>query len=423
MHKLPEIKRAFFVDTLARAVEEARNDSSNLGLLLVDLSNLSRINHSHGYATGDGLLADAYAGLLSVSKLPDTVFRIGSHHFAFILSGLSNPAFIALAMNKIQRLLKDELSVDEGATHVDLKIGLAINRNGSRSAMEMLSQAEASLAQARRGEVLKIEDLVGEDEALPHDMHLETLFTETLHNNAFELYYQPKINLITGEADGAEALLRWKVEGRGFISPEIAVELADTTGRAYSLTKWVVHTAMRQVRKWQDSIDVSVALNVQADLVNNPDLLTLLKDTIAIWGVKPEKVTIEITESAIIVDKEGGFDTLQNMKKLGLGLSIDDFGTGYSSLSYFKHIPAKELKIDQTFIRSMQTDPLDLELVKIIIYMAHKFGLSVVAEGVEDKESLDILRDLGCDFAQGFYFSKALPKDDYEAWVNAWPGL
>jgi diguanylate cyclase (GGDEF)-like protein len=423
LDKLPEIKRAFFTKTLERAVEEAQSDSSNLGLLLVDLSNLTRINHSHGYAIGDGLLSDAYKSLLSVSKLPDTVFRVGSHHFAFILSGLSNPAFIALAMNKIQRLLKDELSVEGDASPIELNIGLAINRKGCRSAMDMLAQAEVSLVQARRGEVLKIEDLMGEELPDPQDMQLETLFTKALNENAFELYYQPKINLITGKADSAEALLRWEVEGRGFISPEIAVDLADSTGRAYYLTKWVVHTAMRQARQWQESIDVSIALNVQADLVNNPDLLTLLRDAIAIWGVKPEKITIEITESAIIVDKESGFDTLQNIKQLGLNLAIDDFGTGYSSLSYFKHIPANELKIDQTFVRSMRSDAQDLELVKIIIYIAHKFGLTVVAEGVEDRESLDLLRDLGCDFAQGFYFSKALPKEDYEAWVNAWPGL
>jgi len=185
----------------------------------------------------------------------------------------------------------------------------------------------------------------------------------------------------------------------------------------------VVHTALRQVREWQDSIDVSVALNVQADLVNSPDLLTLLKDAIAIWGVKPERITVEITESAIIVDKESGFDNLLKMKQLGINLAIDDFGTGYSSLSYFKHIPANELKIDQSFVRTMRTDPQDLELVKIIIHIAHQFGLAVVAEGVEDKESLEMLRELGCDFAQGFYFSKPLPREEYEQWVLAWPGL
>ncbi len=423
MEELPEIRRTPFSQTLEVEIEKARTSSSHLGLLLVDLSNLTRINHYHGYQTGDRLLADTYRHLLSISKLPDTVFRIGSHHFAFILSGLSNPAFIALAMNKIERLLQQELSIEGENALVDLKIGIAVNREGSRDAMEMLSLAEASLAQVRRGEVIRVEDIVGREPENPQDMQLEQLFVETLHDNAFELYYQPQINLATGEARSVEALLRWQVEGRGFISPEIAVELADSTGRAYALTKWVVHTALRQLREWRDTIDVSVALNVQADLVNNPDLLTLIEDAIAIWGVEASRVTIEITESAIIQDKESGFDSLQKMKRLGVNLAIDDFGTGYSSLSYFKHIPATELKIDQSFVRTMRTDAQDLELVKIIIHIAHQFGLKVVAEGVEDLESLNMLRDLGCDFAQGYYFSKPLSRKAYEKWLSAWPGL
>jgi len=423
LEELPEIRRTPFSQTLEVEIEKARTSSSHLGLLLVDLSNLTRINHYHGYQTGDRLLADTYRHLLSISKLPDTVFRIGSHHFAFILSGLSNPAFIALAMNKIERLLQQELSIEGENALVDLKIGIAVNREGSRDAMEMLSLAEASLAQVRRGEVIRVEDIVGREPENPQDMQLEQLFVETLHDNAFELYYQPQINLATGEARSVEALLRWQVEGRGFISPEIAVELADSTGRAYALTKWVVHTALRQLREWRDTIDVSVALNVQADLVNNPDLLTLIEDAIAIWGVEASRVTIEITESAIIQDKESGFDSLQKMKRLGVNLAIDDFGTGYSSLSYFKHIPATELKIDQSFVRTMRTDAQDLELVKIIIHIAHQFGLKVVAEGVEDLESLNMLRDLGCDFAQGYYFSKPLSRKAYEKWLSAWPGL
>jgi len=423
LEELPEIRRTPFSQTLEVEIEKARTSSSHLGLLLVDLSNLTRINHYHGYQTGDRLLADTYRHLLSISKLPDTVFRIGSHHFAFILSGLSNPAFIALAMNKIERLLQQELSIEGENALVDLKIGIAVNREGSRDAMEMLSLAEASLAQVRRGEVIRVEDIVGREPENPQDMQLEQLFVETLHDNAFELYYQPQINLATGEARSVEALLRWQVEGRGFISPEIAVELADSTGRAYALTKWVVHTALRQLREWRDTIDVSVALNVQADLVNNPDLLTLIEDAIAIWGVEASRVTIEITESAIIQDKESGFDSLQKMKRLGVNLAIDDFGTGYSSLSYFKHIPATELKIDQSFVRTMRTDAQDLELVKIIIHIAHQFGLKVVAEGVEDLESLNMLRDLGCDFAQGYYFSKPLSRKAYEKWLSSWPGL
>jgi EAL domain-containing protein (putative c-di-GMP-specific phosphodiesterase class I) len=157
--------------------------------------------------------------------------------------------------------------------------------------------------------------------------------------------------------------------------------------------------------------------------VGNPDLPAMLRDAIAIWGVEPTRVTVEITEGAIIEDKESGFDNLLQLKNMGINLSIDDFGTGYSSLSYFKHIPAAELKIDKTFVSTMMADSQDLELVKIMIHIAHQFGLSVVAEGVEDRATMLKLRELGCDSIQGYYFSKPLPAPEFESWVRDWPGL
>ena len=168
---------------------------------------------------------------------------------------------------------------------------------------------------------------------------------------------------------------------------------------------------------------MSVAVNIQASLVSSPDLLALIEDTIAIWGVEENRVTLEITESAIIDDKESGFNNLLKLKNLGVALSIDDFGTGYSSMAYFKHIPASELKIDRYFVSSMKDDKLNRELVRIMINTAHLFGLSVVAEGVEDRESLELLREMDCDYAQGYFFTRPLPTHEFEDWLKNWPGL
>jgi EAL domain-containing protein (putative c-di-GMP-specific phosphodiesterase class I) len=268
-----------------------------------------------------------------------------------------------------------------------------------------------------------MEDLLGEDGGARADFQLEQRFTEALRDNAFELYFQPKVNLATGRVESAEALLRWTPEGGEPVSPEMVVQLADAAGRAFELTKWVVHTAMRQLKSWRDTLDVGLALNIQAGLVGNPDLPALLRDAMVIWGVSPDKVTLEITEGAIIEDKESGFDNLLKLKNQGINLSIDDFGTGYSSLSYFKHIPAAELKIDKSFVSSMMVDTQDLELVKIMIHMAHQFGLTVVAEGVEDRVSMERLRELGCDYIQGYYFSRPLPASEFESWMRDWTGL
>jgi diguanylate cyclase (GGDEF)-like protein len=420
---LPGIEREQFIHQLGRTVAASRAGQSHLGLLLIDLTNLARINHYHGYEAGDRVLQVAYGQLLELSKLPDSVFRVGSHRFSFILPDLGNPAFVALAMNRVQRSLVSELHGDSGVLGVEIKIGIAINRSGGRDSMAMLAQAEASLSHVKLGGVQRIEDVLAESNDEPVQLRLEQSLAEALQDNAFELYFQPKLELATGQVRSAEALLRWRSPEGEIISPELIVEWAESAGRSYDLTKWVVHRALRQMRAWQGSLDISVAVNVPASLAGDRDLPALLHDAIAIWGVAPGKVIVEMTEGAIIEDKQSGFDNLLKLKEMGISISIDDFGTGYSSLSYFKHIPAAELKIDKSFVDSMLVDTQDMELVKIIIHIAHQFGLRVVAEGVEDRESLDKLRELGCDHVQGYYLSPPLPEAEFESWVRGWQGL
>lgn len=423
MSILPETSRGAFLQALDKYVDVVRADSSTLGLLLIDLTNLASINHYHGYGAGDLLLEQTLQKLLEVSKLPDTVYRVGDHRFAFILPSLINPAFITLALNRVNNILEQELLLDTGLVLPDFRVGVAINQNGERDALSMLALAESSLARVKQGESLRIEALVSGSDEQEVDYQLEHRFLRAIQGNDFELYYQPKVDLATGRATRAEALLRWMPEGRPPVSPELVVELAEGSGQSYDLAKWTVHVALRQLREWQDVLDLGLAINIQAGLVGNADLPALFHDAIRIWGIDPGNVTVEITESALMEDKGSGFDNLGRLKELGLKLSIDDFGTGYSSLSYFKQIPAAELKIDRSFVSSMMSDSQDLELVKIIIHIAHQFGMSVVAEGVEDEASLDVLRELGCDFAQGYYFSEALPAAEFEAWVRNWPGV
>jgi len=279
------------------------------------------------------------------------------------------------------------------------------------------------LSQVKLEGVQRIEDVLSEDGGDSTLGRVEQSLVEALQDNAFELYYQPKVELLTGTLKGAECLLRWQSPEGEFVSPDLIVEWAESAGRSYELTKWVVHKTLRQLREWQDTLDIGLALNIPATLAGDPDLPALLRDAIGIWGVDPARVTVELTERAFIEDKQSGYDNLLKLGELGVNISIDDFGTGYSSLSYFKHIPATELKIDKSFIDSMLVDTQDMELVKIIINIAHQFGMTVVAEGVEDSESLHSLRELGCDIAQGYYLAKPLPADEFEAWAARWKGF
>lgn len=420
---VPPIQRTDFIQALSHAVTEAQAELGHLGMLLIDITNLSRINRNHSYQTGDLILTSAYEQLLTVSKLPDSVFRVGDHRFAFILPGLSNPAFIALAINRVQKLLEQELYIDADMIGAEVKIGIAINKEGRRDPMAMLAFAESSLAHMKLGGTHRLEEYIGDEREEPVDYQLERRFLQALQDNEFELYFHPKVHLVSGRVDKAEALLRWFPEDMDAVSPEMVVELAESMGRCYELSKWVVHRGMSQVRDWQDGLGMQVALNIQPGLVSDPDLPSLFKDALGIWGVDPGKVSVEITESGIIKDVDSGFENLLKLRELGLSLSIDDFGTGYSSLSYFKQIPASELKIDRSFVSSMMVDEQDLELVKIIIQIAHRFGMAVVAEGVEDRSTLDKLRELGCDYGQGYYFCKPLAPVEFEQWVAQWPGL
>ncbi|MDO8862609.1 bifunctional diguanylate cyclase/phosphodiesterase [Haliea sp. E1-2-M8] len=416
------LDRGGFIAALGVFVDQARAAGDHLGLLLIDLSNLRLINHRHGYEIGDHLLLEAGQQLLAISKLPDTVFRIGGHSFAFILPQLDTPAFIALALNRVQRLLDETLQIDDEILPLQLRIGLAVNLQGKHSPMVTLARAESSLTRVKQGSALEIDALIGEEEHAQEGTALEQHFSEALYDNAFDLYFQPKVDLQTGRVCSAEALIRWHLPGYGAVSPERVVQLAEAAGQTYELTRWVVNRALRAMREWRDTVVLPLAVNIPAGLVNSPDLANMLHGALTIWGVEPSMLTVEVTEGAVIEDKEAGFDNLLHLRELGMGLSIDDFGTGYSSLSYFKHIPATEIKIDQSFVRRILDDPQDRALVGIIIEIAHLFGFSVVAEGVEDAESLQCLRELGCDIAQGYLFSRPLPEQELLTWLRQYDG-
>jgi EAL domain-containing protein (putative c-di-GMP-specific phosphodiesterase class I) len=198
------------------------------------------------------------------------------------------------------------------------------------------------------------------------------------------------------------------------------VSLAGTLGKSFELTRLVLQAGARALSQWQTTYpSVRLALNVSADLIGHSDLIDLVHSATRIWGVKPESIDIELTEQAVVQDLEAGSQVLARLRELGFGVSIDDFGTGYSSLSYFRRIPATELKIDRSFVSRLAQSTQDRELVRIIIDIAHLFGFTVVAEGVEDPLTLAGLRTLGCDFAQGFYLAKPMPLEAFMAWMAA----
>lgn len=412
----PAIQREDFLRSVSRWLGQ---ETAHTGLLLIDLGNLAFINEHYSYEAGDRVLQAWQERLLAIRKLPDTLYRIGSHQFAFILPAMSSPALLMMAINKVTRVLQEEVCLQSKRLEPEVFVGVAYGMSSALDAYGLLKRAEASLGSAKAG---KPQDFSANTAVgiVQQQHHLERDFKAALLANEFELYYQPKLNLKTGSIDQVEALLRWQRREHGFVRPDQVVDLATQLGESYNLTKWVVHTAVRQAKTWQPRLNLAVAVNVQADLLGSPEICHLVQDALAIWGLPSDRLVVEITETAVIEDKNSGLDTLLRLKNSGISLSIDDFGTGYSSLSYFKEIPANELKIDMSFVRDMLKNPQDQHIVKIIIEIAHLFELRVVAEGVEDQATLAHLKNLGCDYVQGYFIARPQPADEFEQWLEGY---
>ena len=413
-----DISRHLFIQSLKGLVENSDPDDPGIGLLLIDIKGFRKINSVFGIDQGDKILKETLDRLKNAFSKNDHIYRLGNDEFAILLPGLLNPNLVNLAANKVSKVLGDHYTFGQSNLKLGLNIGSAYSV-GKYTINDLLSNAERSLASAKAsGKTYVVRDFV-EQSNDERNLNLETELHEALTKNTMELYYQPKVDLHSGNPTHAEALVRWTSPSSGPISPMIFVPIIEQIGRMEDLTKWAVNTAIRQAKDWPTTWgELSVAVNVCPSLVDDPELLNFVSNAITIWDIDPGRLTLEITEGSIIQDQQGSFANLTNIKKRGVKISIDDFGTGYSSLAYFKNIPADELKIDKSFVFSMLENEGDMHITHVITDLAHKFKLSVVAEGVETKEVLYALVDAHCDYAQGFYFSKPLPQGEFIDWLN-----
>jgi EAL domain-containing protein (putative c-di-GMP-specific phosphodiesterase class I) len=244
---------------------------------------------------------------------------------------------------------------------------------------------------------------------------LETELRRALDSDQLELHYQPKVDLNTGRVRSAEALIRWRHPTRGLVAPGVFIPVAEESGLIVPIGEWVLRRACRQLRAWIDEgmPPVRVAINLSAKQFRQADLTAVVRSALEASRLEPGYLELELTESAVMHDAEKSAETLQALSTMGVHISIDDFGTGYSSLSYLRRFPLDKLKIDRSFIRDLMMNPDDVSIVRAIISLAHSLRLRVVAEGVETAEQLDFLRQLGCDQYQGFFYSPAVPPEDF----------
>jgi sensor c-di-GMP phosphodiesterase-like protein len=298
-------------------------------------------------------------------------------------------------------------------------MGIVNSPEHGDDANELLRCAEIAVLDGRRhNETICFYAPESADELIL-DWNLERRLDDAMRTGDLEVHYQPKIDLRDDKIIGAEALMRWFEPEIGQVSPDVFIEVAESTGQIIDLTHFAVQRVCRQASEWLAAIgDLNIAINITPSIILDTEIIDVLRNATSIWGIEPGALTLEVTENALMTDRKMSHQVLTGIRKFGSRVSIDDFGTGYSSLSYLKEIPADELKIDRTFVMGMLSDQGDYKIVKHTIEIAKSFGLSVVAEGVETAEMLEELKKLGCDYAQGYFICKPVPADEFERFLK-----
>ena len=413
--------RHSFLSQLGRHVNNANDHEQLLALIVVDIDNFVQINSAGGYALGDAALRHLAQQLQSVARKQDIVARLGDNRFALLLPQILNRGHAELAIQKLFRLLQSPLQAGETRLTVPVTVGAALSPLHASHAEYLLGKAEVALATARleaRRYLFAPDD--PQAQTLSGMWELEMALDGAIDRGEMQMHYQPKIRSSDRRIIGAEALMRWQRPSQGDIPPDVFIPLAERSGRIKQLTIWALNTALRQAGEWNpDQQPFEIAVNLPGELTLQRDLPELAENALRLWGKDKLQLVLEITERSLM-DRHHAMQVLSRIRKLGIEVSIDDFGTGYSCLAYFKNIPANELKIDKSFIGGMLTDTASADITMLIIDLAHRFGLKVAAEGVEDIETFEMLNSGGCDIVQGYLFGRPMPASSFRELLDSY---
>ena len=410
--------RTLFHDRIDQALRQAQRERILGALLLIDLDRFKEVNDTLGHQKGDALLKDIGRRLRGALRESDTIARLGGDEFGVLLPRVDDSAGATEAAEKIRATLADDFLIDELPVHIDASVGIALYPHHGDNVDMLLQHADVAMYEAKRThsghEIYSVEH----DPYNPVRLAMVGELRKALEANEVVLHYQPKIDLESGKVVGAEALVRWQHQTRGLILPGEFVPMAERTGLIRPLTRYVLNAAIAQAREWCDAgLDLKVSVNLSARNLLDPHLPEDVSSLLGKWGVSAALLELEITESTIMVDPKRAMEVLRGLHTMGIALSIDDFGTGYSSLAYLKELPVNELKIDRTFVANMASNKGDAFIVRSTIDLAHNLRLQVVAEGVEDEDTMNELAKLGCNIAQGFHICRPVPPQKFAEWL------
>ncbi|MDP3845902.1 MAG: EAL domain-containing protein [Pseudomonas sp.] len=409
-----------FVARLQAALANAL-PGAGVAVLLMDLDNFKDLNDTLGHDAGDQLLCLLGERLLQHLRAGDGLARLGGDEFAVLIAPADPHAALAAA-HHYHELLTEPFAVRGISMTLNATVGIALSPDHGETAGSLLQHAEVAMYW---GKTQHSDLALYRAELDSHSLLRLALMSElkgAIEEGQLSLYFQPKLTIASRTLLGVECLVRWIHPQHGFIAPDEFIPLAEQTGNICALTRWVIRTALAQIRVWQsEGLQLKTAVNISALDLLNPDFAAFITSQLQEHQVDPASLVVEITESAVMADPALAMQQLEELRRLGVKLSIDDYGTGYSSMAQLKRLPVHELKIDQSFISDLLSNPDDEIIVRSTIELAHNMGLKVVAEGVETQAVLEQLDRLGCDIAQGYLLSKPLAPAAFAEWLAKCP--
>ncbi len=413
--------RNLFEDRLTHAITHAIRATRMVAIIFLDLDQFKMVNDSMGHDQGDVLLCIVAARLAEMVRSSDTVARLGGDEFVIVLPDLETEEDAIHIANKIMKSFEQPVCLKKQEIYMGGSIGIAMYPKDGDSISQLVKNADTAMYRAKElGRKQMCFYSPEMNEKLLERLTLEYDLRRALEKNEFEVYYQPKLSIITRKILGFEALLRWRHPVRGLIGPDEIIPMAESTGLILAIGQWVLRTACNQLVSWQrlGYGNLTMAVNLSPRQFWQEDLVEEIAKILADTGMRPGQLELEITESSVMRNADETISTLRKLNAMGITLSIDDFGTGYSSLSYLKRFPIHALKVDQSFVRDITLDPDAAAIAQGIIALGHTMNLQVIAEGVESESQVDLLRHWHCNAMQGYLFSKPLPSSGAFAMIQ-----
>src|SRR6202163_153129 len=401
--------RTLFDDRLTQAISLAERQSKQLAVLFVDVDQFKRINDTLGHGVGDNLLRSIAGRLTACIRRTDTVSRLGGDEFLILLSQVEHAEDAAVTARKILRAIASPHIIDSKSLDINVSIGGSTYPADGQDAETLVRQADVAMYEAKQHGRNSYQSFrTHMSTRLAKRVLLEADLRLALGRNEFVLYYQPKINLQTGQVTGMEALIRWQNPEWGLLLPASFVPIAEECGLILHIGQWVLIEACRQAREWSDSGlgVVPISVNVSAVEFQSKDFLSGVRAALIATGMEPQNLELELTETVLMQDAESAVVTLLALKAMGVRVAIDDFGTGYSSFTYLRRFPVDALKLHQSFVQEITADPGDATIVSAMINIGKSLKQRVIAEGVETRAQLNFLQHHGCAEGQGYYFSR-----------------